>query len=103
MESSKEAHHTRGYTRCRAWRGGRGASQTYGRGTTSRGRVSRQRNPLDMQGNPTRCRICESVYHYASDCPGAYEHREKLDYNMKDSKEKFACAAKHDLTPVIIL
>ena len=61
-------------------------------------RVSTQRNPLDMQGNPTICQSCQFVYHYARDCPYSYEHGEKLLYNVKDRREKFACADKHDLT-----
>ena len=42
-----------------------------------RGAVSnrgRRTNPLDKDGNITRCNICESIFHYRQDCPDSYEN-----------------------------
>ena len=36
------------------------------------GNNSRQinkKNPIDSSGNPSKCAMCESVYHWARDCP----------------------------------
>ena len=35
----------------------------------SRYNPSKRRNPLDMQGRPTKCHICESIFHWARYCP----------------------------------
>ena len=50
---------------------GRGASRVYrGRGGyASSSFNSGSRNPLDTKGKPSRCYNCQSVYHWASECP----------------------------------
>ena len=45
-------------------------------GGNSRG--SRKMNPLDREGNVSRCRICDSKFHWASNCPDAYENRSNV-------------------------
>ena len=47
--SSKEVYYSRGYGRSRAWQGGCGANQTNSRGRANIGRISRQRNQLDLK------------------------------------------------------
>ena len=45
----------------------RGNSNDNWRGGNSRDGV--KRNALDATGNPKKCNICESIYHYANECP----------------------------------
>ena len=57
------------------------------RGQPSNGAVSRSvttsarhgRNPFDGQRNPTKCSTCESINHWAQDCP----------HKIKDVQEKY--------------
>ena len=37
----------------------------------------RKRNPVDQEGNPLKCNICESILHLAKDCPHSYENLNK--------------------------
>ena len=37
----------------------------------------RQLNPLGSDGYISRCMICQSVYHWANQCPHAYKNQEK--------------------------
>ena len=36
-------------------------------------------NPIDFDGNISRCKICDSKYHWKDDCPAAYENFGKVD------------------------
>ena len=97
--SSGEVNHSRGYGRSRAWRGGHGANRTNGRGRTNRGRISRQRNPLDSEGNPTTCIVCESIFRYAKDCPDSYRNKEKQVFVTTEETEnvKIAVSTSPDI------
>ena len=35
----------------------------------------RKKNPLGLDGKVSRCIICDSIYHWARDCPDAYENK----------------------------
>ena len=37
----------------------------------------RQLNPIRQDGNPIRCRCCESICHLVKDCPDSYQNQEK--------------------------
>lgn len=55
----------------------RGATN-YTRPTADRNsKDNRQRNPVDMKGEVSRCNICGSVFHWQRDCPDSYENRKK--------------------------
>ena len=70
---------------------GRGYNNTYGSNTynvsESRGRSMNQRgrgntnntrrlNPVDIEtGEPSKCAICNSIYHWARNCPDAFENQ----------------------------
>lgn len=44
-------------------------------------------NHLDTQGKPTRCRICESTYHYARFCPERRAQRAFVTGSTQDTQE----------------
>ena len=35
-------------------------------------------NPSDADGNPMRCRSCDSVHYLGKDCPHSYENLKKV-------------------------
>ena len=45
----------------------------------------RKTNPLDSEGNVTRCRICDSRFHWAMRCPDAYENIEEKSSSQGNS------------------
>ena len=63
----------------------RGRVNTRGRSfnsMTNRGRGGgRKLNPSDESGEPSKCAICNSIYHWARECPDAYENQYKQKYN----------------------
>ena len=68
----------------------RGAYNAYNARSMLRGRggaiprnSSRQNNPLDSNGEVTRCNVCDSRFHWASDCPDSYENRTKTKSDVK--------------------
>ena len=62
--------------------------ENVGTGALARGCGSRRRsNPLNCEGNPMRCRICDSVMHFQHDCPHSYENQSK---QVSESKEESA-------------
>ena len=38
-------------------------------------------NPIDSDGNVLRCYICDSKFHFAQNCPHAYEKQNDRDFN----------------------
>eukprot|EP00112_Aurelia_sp_Birch-Aquarium-sp1_P025873 Seg886.5 transcript_id=Seg886.5/GoldUCD/mRNA.D3Y31 product="hypothetical protein" protein_id=Seg886.5/GoldUCD/D3Y31 len=44
---------------------------------TSNGSSVRKLNPPDSSGKPSRCNICESKFHWARNCPDAYENQKQ--------------------------
>ena len=42
-------------------------------------RVFRKRNPVDQEGNPLKCNICESILQFAKDCPHSYADLNKSE------------------------
>ena len=53
-------------------RGARGSSNT----DTKRNSFGAARNPEDVQKHTTtKCYNCESIYHWANDCPDKYRRR----------------------------
>ena len=57
----------------RPWRGGRARGRN---NFTNRGAGSRGSNPLDQYGNPSKCAVCGSTFHWARSCPDANRDRE---------------------------
>ena len=64
----------------RRWNNYRGRSQTNRRGFNNQRyngnrsqNTNRKLNPPDANGNPSRCAICESVYHWARKCPDSQD------------------------------
>ena len=86
--SNRGSNNTRGgFSRGRGSRN-RGGYNNRGRGNRGwRGaspNARSQRNPLDKDGNTTKCLICESVFHYASTCP----HQEDTEQPNTNFNEK---------------
>ena len=51
----------------------------------ARGRGNRRRsNPLNFEGNPMRCGVCDSVMHFQRDCPHSYENQSKQVFESKE-------------------
>ena len=81
------------YKRRGTWRGGRGRGGSRGGGghhgggdqITSGESKKRRRNPKDEDGNFKRCNICESINHYAYDCPDKNVKVEEI--NMTETEE----------------
>ena len=49
---------------------------------------SRQMNPLNRNGEISRCMICDSKFHWARNCPDAYENKEEREQeNCSDTNE----------------
>lgn len=70
-----EAFYLRGNARGRgAFQRGRGRGNTLQRGGNASRGSKRKLNPLDKNGNPTKCVICGSKYHWANSCPDSYEN-----------------------------
>lgn len=62
------------------------------RGSFPRGRgVARRQNPLGPDGRITRCMICDSRFHWARQCPDAYENKgntEHVERSMNGRRER---------------
>ena len=59
--------------------------ENMGTGALARGRGSRRRsNPLNFDGNPMRCIICDSMMHFQRDCPQPYENQSKQVFESKE-------------------
>ena len=78
--------------RVRGTRGARGfnGGQNRGRWTGAaasgtRGSMNRRSNPVDNSGEISRCRICESKFHWAADCPHSYERLQKDEESNDES------------------
>lgn len=86
-EEEETALYTRGGGRGRRpWRGGRGGR----RGVTGANRVpvatrgGRHTNRMGSDGEVTRCFICDSRFHWARDCPDAFENKNGESSNAED-------------------
>ena len=64
----------------RSGRGGRSSRGMHG-GRGGRGAESQSLNPLDYQGMPRKCFICQSVHHFAHKCP--YKGSDELGQNRR--------------------
>ena len=53
----------------------RGAASGYGRSNTEQPKF-RTKNPIGDNGRPSKCNICESIFHWSRDCPNAYENNQ---------------------------
>ena len=62
---------------------GRGAVSNYGRSNTEQPKF-RTKNPTGDDGRPSKCNICESIFHYSRDCPHSYERNQP---NTQQNKE----------------
>ena len=78
------AHYPRGSRNSNTFRGrwrGRGTKyQGYnstGNNFSRTSNVKRISNPVGPDGNPMRCKICESIFHFARACPDSYENLAK--------------------------
>lgn len=83
----------RGYQRGRSRiRGGKRGRQSYRPRENSLTSVvmnqfKRKQNPLGTDGQVMRCMICDSRFHWARDCPDAFENRQGVS-GARDYKEK---------------
>ena len=74
----------RGYSRGVGGRGRQRQPQTF-RQQQVGGLGKRKKNPLGLDGKVSKCAICESIYHWARDCPDAYENKGNENFeNYKD-------------------
>ena len=73
-------NNTRGYQRSNRGRGGRNSGRWRSRAHARGGHnaSNRRSNPVDQYGEISRCRICDSKFHWASNCPHSYEHADKI-------------------------
>ena len=57
-------------------------------GNTGRNRA-RSLNPPDESGETSRCAICQSIFHWARECPDAYENQNNpLHVSYEDTMNK---------------
>ena len=59
-------------------------SPRFGRGQSG----SRQVNPPDHLGNPSRCDVCGSIFHWATNCPDSGGNQGRKDFSQKVSMIK---------------
>ena len=76
--------YSRGGTRVRPSRGKRGGYIS-GANRHPVGRNSSRNNPVGIDGNISRCLICDSKFHWARNCPHAYENKDKNDGDLDES------------------
>lgn len=75
-ETAQHFRGSRGGRGRRQWRGGRGGR----RGLTGANRIPvaargrRRSNPQDADGEVSRCFVCDSRFHWARNCPDAFEN-----------------------------
>ena len=73
LVQSDNVFYSRGNWRNRgSWRGnrnGRGRAGNYYNRNQATSSRTRGKNPLDANGYPTKCYVCQSTFHYAKDCP----------------------------------
>ena len=62
----------------------RGNFRGRGFGNNNKGRGGRKMNPIDKEGNVSRCHICDSKFHWAGNCPDAYENKKQVNCVMSD-------------------
>lgn len=81
----------------RGWRG-RGDSQMKEKP------VEKKLNPLDSDGNPIKCRSCESIRHLMKDCPDSWENMKKvLDVQFtRTDKAVLFCGNKTEELQVLV-
>lgn len=75
----------------------RGAYRTSGNNNANRqpvqgqGHSGRKMNPMSSNGKISRCLVCESKFHWARDCPDAFENKEEAKsndiYNEEENDE----------------
>ena len=63
-----------------------GQTNSYMEGATSQNQT-RKLNPPDETGKPSRCAICESIYHWARKCPHSYENMNLADNGTQYDEE----------------
>ena len=54
--------------------------------------VLRKQNPLNSYGNISRCPVCQSIYHYARDCPHSdsnKSHKNKVTLFTQEAQKCF--------------
>ena len=51
-------------------------------GYVMNGLYCKQKNPIDSLGNPSRCAICESVYHWARDYPDKRKDPDNVEITL---------------------
>ena len=86
-------------------RGGNNVNR--GRGGKRGGKITRQKNPVDEDGNTLTCHICKSIFHFASDCPDSYENLENVyETNVNDdgsSEEAHQCDVQLEPAEVFVM
>ena len=51
----------------------------------TRAGITKKKNPIGRDGIMTKCRLCESIYHYASNCPE--NERRPTDVHLAETKK----------------
>ena len=78
-----------------SWRGRRNTRGTPATGANRQpvDRVGRKQNPVGPDGKTSRCLVCDSRFHWARQCPDAYENNKRkgesyrLNEDLDDDKE----------------
>ena len=70
-----------------------GNTQRAGYNSSNGGQQSARRrtNPVDGDGNVTRCVVCDSRFHWVRDCPDAFENREANEALQNSSENRGDC------------
>ena len=69
----------------------KGRNQNRGRGT------ARKLNPPDETGEISKCAICNSIYHWARNCPDSYENLNTYYSNCREDESEFESNEKMTL------
>ena len=64
-------------------------SPRFGRGQPG----SCQVNPPDQLGNPSRCNVCGSIFHWAANCPDSGGSHERQDFSQKRKDDQIFVAS----------
>ena len=82
-QDNEEAYYSRGSGNYRGrgnfYRRGNNSNRSRGNNRNSDNSYKRSTNPYGEDGKPLKCKICESIFHFARYCPDSYENLEKTE------------------------
>ena len=64
-------------------------------------RVFLKRNLVDQDGDPLKCNICESILHFAKDCPHSYLNWSKSGSVLKEANVLFTGQKKEEISVLL--